>query len=93
MKIYVVTYAHQYDGVIYQNVHLLNTQDEAERVFDSYVEESYENTVGSSVMADDIPLDEYRRDNIRGAWEFDYETGDCTEQYHVEIFEKEIENN
>lgn len=90
MKLYIVTYAHQYDGTIYQNVHPLNNREQAENVFNSYIEECYENTVGPSIMGDEITLDDFKRDNIHRGWEFDYETGDCTEQYHVEIFEKDI---
>ena len=86
MKIYIVTYAHHYDGEIYQNLHVLKNREQAENVFDSYVEECYENTVGPSIMGDEITLDDFKR------WEFDYETGDCTECYHVEIFEEEIES-
>ena len=90
MKLYIVTYAHYYEGMIHQNLYVLENREQAENVFDSYVEECYENTVGPSIMGDEITLDDFKRDNIYRGWEFDYETGDCTECYHVEIFEKDI---
>lgn len=90
MEIYIVTYAHQYDGEIYQEVRTYKNREDADKAFDSYVEDCYDNTVGPSVMGGEYSLEEYKANNTKKGWVFDYETGDCTEQYHVEVFVEEV---
>ena len=95
---YIVTNAHQYNGTIHQDAYLCNDREEAEDVFNSFVEDTFllmlqkynkglrRAGILTSVMDD---IDTFKADNIHQGCVFDYETDDRTEQYHTEIFETE----